>query len=148
VTVVDHRPAYVDPQRFPGARVALVDPGALCDTVDLTGCHAAVVMSHHLPSDVVYLRALAAAETPAYVGLLGPAPRRRRILDELRPEADSLSSRLHGPVGFAIGAATPEAIALAIVTEVHAWLAGRLVASSQHGRPDQELAQSVDLSFQ
>ena len=148
VTVVDHRPAYADPQRFPGARVALVDPGALCDTVDLTGCHAAVVMSHHLPSDVVYLRALAAAENPAYVGLLGPAPRRRRILEELRPEADSLNTRLRGPVGFAIGAATPEAIALAIVAEVHAWLAGRLVASSQHERPDRELAQSVDLSFQ
>lgn len=125
VSVVDHRPAYAEPERFPGARVTRADPGTLCDAVDLAGCHAAVVMSHHLPSDIVYLRALAASESPAYVGLLGPAARRRRILDELGPVAAALGPRLRGPVGLDIGAATPEAIALAIVTEVHAWLAGR-----------------------
>jgi xanthine/CO dehydrogenase XdhC/CoxF family maturation factor len=37
-----------------------------------------------------------------------------------------LHPRLRGPVGIDIGAAIPEAIALAIVAEVHAWLAGRL----------------------
>jgi xanthine/CO dehydrogenase XdhC/CoxF family maturation factor len=32
---------------------------------------------------------------------------------------------MRGPVGLDIGAATPEGIALAIVGEIHAWLAGR-----------------------
>ena len=148
VTVVDHRPAYADPQRFPGARVVLADPGALRETVDLDRCHAVVVMSHHLASDISYLRALSAADSPAYLGLLGPSARRRRIMDELGPSAESLSSRLRGPVGLDIGASTPEAIALAIVSQVHAYLAGRLVAPPQQKSEPWVPSQIVDLSVQ
>jgi xanthine/CO dehydrogenase XdhC/CoxF family maturation factor len=83
-------------------------------------------MSHHLDSDVAYLRELSSAGLPGYVGLLGPAARRRRIAQELGSAADGIKPRLRGPVGIDIGAITPEAIALAIVSEVHAWLAGRL----------------------
>ena len=123
VTVVDHRPAYAQAQYFPGATVIRADAGRLLDWVDLDRCHAAVVMSHHLASDVDYLRALARARWPDYVGLLGPAARRHRIVGELGPLADELRSRLRGPVGIDIGAVTPESIALAIVGQVHEWLA-------------------------
>ncbi len=126
VTVVDHRPAFADARQFPGAEVVQVEARALLDAVDVGRCQAAVVMSHHLASDVEYLRALARAGQPDYVGLLGPAARRRRIAAELGPLALELRSRLRGPVGIDIGAVIPEAIALAIVSEVHAWLAGRL----------------------
>jgi xanthine/CO dehydrogenase XdhC/CoxF family maturation factor len=125
VSVVDHRPAYADAQRFPGAHVMLADAGSLPETIDLARCHAVVVMSHHLSSDVAYLRALSAAGVPAYVGLLGPAARRQRIAGELGPASEGLRERLRGPVGIDIGAVTPEAIALAIVSQVHAWLAER-----------------------
>ncbi len=128
VTVVDHRPAYADARQFPGADVMHVDARALLDAVDVRRCQAAVVMSHHLASDTEYLRALARAGRPDYVGLLGPVARRLRIAEELGPLAESLQSRLRGPVGIDIGALIPEAIALAIVAEVHAWLAGRHVA--------------------
>jgi xanthine dehydrogenase accessory factor len=135
VSVVDHRPAYADAQRFPGAHVMLADAGSLPQTVDLARCHAVVVMSHHLSSDVAYLRALGEPGAPGFVGLLGPAARRQRILRELGPAGEALRERLRGPVGIDIGAVTPEGIALAIVAEVHAWLAERpVVASSQ--RPD------------
>jgi xanthine/CO dehydrogenase XdhC/CoxF family maturation factor len=82
-------------------------------------------MSHHLPADTAYLRALARAGVPGYVGLLGPEARRSRLAQELGPAAQALESRIHGPVGIDIGAVTPEGIALAIVSEIHAWLAGR-----------------------
>jgi len=59
------------------------------------------------------------------VGLLGPKARRQRIAQELGAAAEKLSSRIRGPVGVDIGAVTPEGIALAIVSEIHAWLAGR-----------------------
>jgi len=123
VTVVDHRPAYALAERFPGATVRRVDARSLRSSVAVTECHAVVVMSHHLPSDVAYLRELAEAGLPAYVGLLGPSARRRRIAEELGAASEKLRSRLRGPVGFEIGAVTPEGIALAIISEVHAWLA-------------------------
>jgi xanthine dehydrogenase accessory factor len=124
VSVVDHRPAYADARRFPQARVIRADAGDFAG-VDLGRVHAAVVMSHHLDSDVRYLRALARAGAPGYVGLLGPVARRRRIARELGELAAVLAPRLKSPVGIDIGAVTPEGIALAIVAEVHGWLAGR-----------------------
>jgi xanthine/CO dehydrogenase XdhC/CoxF family maturation factor len=124
VTVVDHRPAYALAARFPGSSVHLADAGALRGTVSLESCHAAVVMSHQLRSDEGYLRELAAAGAPQYIGLLGPAARRERLIQDLGAGADSLRSRVRGPVGMDIGAATPEAIALSIVGQIHAHLAG------------------------
>lgn len=124
ITVVDHRCAYIDDHRFPGAHVVLADADTLRTVIDLGLCHAAVVMSHVLDSDAAYLRELAAAGAPGYVGLLGPMARRRRLMQELGCAADALEVRLHSPVGLDLGAVIPEAIALAIVSEIHAWLAG------------------------
>ncbi len=124
VTVADHRPAYADPGHFPGCAVVCRDADEIAAAVDLASFDAAVVMSHHLPSDANYLRALS-ARGPRYVGLLGPAHRRQRLLAELGASAAGLDGRLRGPVGLDIGARTPEAIALAIVGEVHAVLSGR-----------------------
>ena len=125
VTVVDHRPAYAVADRFAGAEVRVAAPKSLRAEVDLARCHAAVVMSHHLPSDEAYLRELAQAEVPAYIGLLGPKARRARLAKELGPSMEKLGARIRGPVGLDIGASTPEAIALSIVAQIHAWLAGR-----------------------
>jgi xanthine dehydrogenase accessory factor len=125
VSVVDHRPAYAVAADFPSATVTLCDPNSLRAAVDLDQCHAAVVMSHHLISDAAYLRELAQAAGPAYVGLLGPESRRKRLAREMGAVAEKLSLRLHSPIGIDIGAVTPEGIALAIVSQIHAWLAGR-----------------------
>jgi xanthine/CO dehydrogenase XdhC/CoxF family maturation factor len=94
---------------------------------------AAIVMSHHLESDLQYLRALARSRI-GYVGLLGPAARRERLLSDLGADAESLRPRLRAPVGLDIGGRSPESIALSIVGEVHAALAGR------GGRPFTETA--------
>lgn len=122
VTVVDHRPAYAVPGHFPGAeRVILSRPDDLASATNLARFRAAVVMSHHLPSDLAYLRGLAATDIP-YIGLLGPAMRRERLLSDLGAQADSLRARLHAPVGLALGGRTPESIALSIVAEIHAFV--------------------------
>ena len=122
VTVVDHRPAYAQADHFPFAeRVILSRPDELLSAAELSRFSAAVVMSHHLPSDLAYLRSLSATSIP-YVGLLGPAVRRERLLSDLGPQADSLRPRLHAPVGLALGGRTPESIALAIVAEIHAFV--------------------------
>jgi xanthine dehydrogenase accessory factor len=123
VTVVDHRPAYANPAKFPGAAVLLGSAATLADRLDLNRYFAAVVMSHHMSSDADYLRALAGSSLE-YIGLLGPRPRRSRLLTELGAAAAHIENRLRGPIGLDIGAVTPEGIALAILAEVHAVAAG------------------------
>ncbi len=130
VTVVDHRPAYAVVPHFPSAeRVLLARPDEIAQALDLRQFAAAVVMSHHLPSDLEYLRVLGASSL-AYVGLLGPPARREKLLSELGPEAELLRSRLRAPVGLNLGGRAPEAIALAIVAEIHAFVHGKQQARS------------------
>ncbi len=125
VTVVDHRAAYVAPERFARARAVLeVDAARLADALPLAEFDAAVVMSHHLTADGQYLAALARS-TVRYVGLLGPAARRERLIAELGPAAQALHQRLRAPVGLDLGGRTPETIALSIVAEIQAFLEGR-----------------------
>ncbi|HWK73791.1 MAG TPA: XdhC family protein [Povalibacter sp.] len=133
VTVLDHRPAYAVTDRFPRAREVKVHPAnALPEVLARTHYDAAVVMSHHLTSDQLYLAALADSHIP-YVGLLGPAPRRARLMSEIGAKAEQLGERLRGPIGLDIGARTPETIALAIVSEIQAVLAGRAGGSFSAG---------------
>lgn len=124
VTLVDHRPAYAKPSRFPTAeKVIHARPEELGKSIDTRGFAAAVVMSHHLASDLTYLIGLAKSEIP-YVGLLGPAPRREKLLADMGSDAQALRPRLRAPVGLALGGRAPESIALAIVAEIHAFLHG------------------------
>ena len=134
VVVVDHRPAYLDPAQFPqGTRLVESAAADFAAALRLDDFFAAIVMSHHLDSDLHYLRALASSAVP-YVGLLGPAARREKLLADLGDPLPSLRARLRAPVGLDIGGRTPEAIALSIVGEVQAALSGR------GGRPFTETA--------
>jgi xanthine dehydrogenase accessory factor len=101
--------------------VLQAQPDELFNMLDPAHFSAAVVMSHHLPSDLKYLRALAATSIP-YLGLLGPAARRERLLADLEADADKIRKRLHAPVGLALGGRSPESIALAIVAQIHAFV--------------------------
>ena len=123
VTVADHRPAYAEAVRFPRARrVLLSTPPELTQHLDLTRFDAAVVMSHHLATDLAALATLAATSIP-YVGLLGPATRRQRLLSDLgAATAAKFGTRLHAPVGLELGGRDPASIALAIVAEIQAHL--------------------------
>jgi xanthine/CO dehydrogenase XdhC/CoxF family maturation factor len=98
-------------------RSVLVVPDALNRTVALDDFDAIIVMSHHLATDRAYLAQLAAARAD-YLGILGPAARRERLLAELGTAADTLRGRLKGPVGLDIGADSPESIAISIVADL------------------------------
>lgn len=125
VTVVDHRAQYLRADRFPpDTHLVGVRAKEVAESVVLDDFSAAIVMSHHLDSDLEYLRAVANSRVP-YVGLLGPAARREKLLGDLGADAEKLRPRLRAPVGLDIGGRAPESIALSIVGEVHAVLAGR-----------------------
>ena len=124
-TVVDHRPAYIEQGDFGGADAAKSVPaGDLSKTLDLAVFDMAIVMSHHLESDRTYLRQLAATDI-GYIGLLGPASRRERLLADLGEEATRLDARLHGPAGLDIGGRGPAPIALSIIAQMQQHLASR-----------------------
>lgn len=125
VTVCDHRSSYAATRHFPRARdLRLQSVDALQANLDVGSFAAAVVMSHHLDSDRGYLAQLAMSDVP-YVGLLGPAHRREKLLGDIGPSADALRGRLRAPIGLDLGGRSPEAIALAIVAELQAFFEGR-----------------------
>lgn len=135
VSIVDHRPAYANAARFPGKATVISCPtDEVAAHVDFRRCDAAVVMSHHLASDLAHLRTLAATAVP-YVGLLGPPARREKLLTDMGSDADSLRGRLRAPVGLDLGSRTPESIALAIVAEIQALLSGRTGGPMSLGDP-------------
>jgi len=124
VTLVDHRPAHLERPGFHAAESRVCVPAEeLATAIALPVYAAALVMSHHLATDRSYLAALAGSAVP-YIGLLGPAGRRDRLLRALGGVAGLLEGRLHGPAGLDIGADSPESIALSILAQVHA-LTGR-----------------------
>lgn len=121
-TLCDHRPAYVESRSLPAGCQALCFPvDKMHEQVQLDDFDMAIVMSHHLASDRLYLRQLAATAI-GYIGLLGPAGRRERLMHDLGDIADVLGGRLHGPAGINIGGRGPGPIALAIVAEMQQFL--------------------------
>jgi xanthine/CO dehydrogenase XdhC/CoxF family maturation factor len=129
VTVVDHRAAFADKNRFPAAdRVLLAAPEAIGQTIQLEAGSAAVVMTHNYLTDLAILGRLLRLPL-SYVGQLGPRVRTDRMLEELAADGLSLtaeqSHRLHAPVGLDLGGASPEEVALAVVAEVQAVNRGR-----------------------
>ena len=129
VTVVDHRPLTdAHAARFPGARVVeCADALRLADAVTLTPRSAAVVMSHHLTRDRDYVQALVAANV-AYLGVLGPRARTERMVAELttgNAAVPTIGDRFFAPVGLDLGGEGPDAIALAIISQVSAVTNGR-----------------------
>lgn len=137
VTVADGRAHYVRRERFPEAdRVVLApadDPLRHCAPDAGT---AVVVMTHSVEQDRAVLARLL-PDPPRYVGQLGPRVRTERMLCEIRQASAGVvlqTERLHYPVGLDIGADNPQEIALAIVAEIRAVLAGRS-GVALHGRP-------------
>jgi xanthine/CO dehydrogenase XdhC/CoxF family maturation factor len=80
----------------------------------LPAADAAVVMAHHLEVDAAWLACLAETQTP-WIGLLGPAARRGRLLARIGLQSPAFAGRVQGPVGLPVGARTPEEIALSIL---------------------------------
>jgi xanthine/CO dehydrogenase XdhC/CoxF family maturation factor len=86
----------------------------------------AVVMTHNAERDREAL-AMLLPSTCRYVGVLGPRRRTDKLLATLDPTGLSRpehATKLHAPVGLAIGAETPDEVALSIVAEIQAVLAG------------------------
>ncbi|AWN23084.1 xanthine dehydrogenase [Deinococcus irradiatisoli] len=121
VKVVDARPAFLTPGRFPGAELIEAAPEQLGAHLNLGPRSFAMVMNHHVERDRVCLRFALESEAP-YIGVLGPRQRFLDALDVLRAEGAAPSAeqlgRVSNPVGLNIGAESPQEVALSVMAEL------------------------------
>lgn len=126
VIVADGRQHLARADRFPAAeQVVLLDSKT---SLPLHAEDAVVLMTHSYEQDRGLL-AQALLVGPRYVGLLGSRHRSSLLVSEaaaaLGHTLERCCERLYAPVGLDLGGDGPEAIALAIASEIQAVLHGR-----------------------
>lgn len=139
-TVVETKPTAAARRRVaaidPAIRIVEGAPRGLAERIELGPRVAVVVATHRYLDDLAILGELAAApRRPAYLGLLGPANRRERLLDDLARRGHrrdgALLATLRGPAGLDLGGRSPEEVALSIVAEVQSVLSTRPAPSAE-----------------
>jgi xanthine dehydrogenase accessory factor len=133
VTVVDGRPQLARAERFPEAERVLA--ASSIDALSIRDGDAVVIMSHSYEQDRAMLTSLLASASGGsrYIGMLGARHRTSLLVSEaattLGRGVAECCELVCAPVGLDLGGDGPEAIALAVVAEVQAWVQGRPSAS-------------------
>lgn len=120
VWVLDDRPSFASPSRFPTARRVICGPLVAELTALAPGPrHHVVLVTRGHAHDRACLSALAGAPV-AYIGMIGSRTRVRAVRDALLAEGvpEAWLDRVRAPIGLDIGARTPGEIAIAVVAEV------------------------------
>ncbi len=118
-TVIDPRTPFASAERFPGVALDLRWPDEAIAAAAPDRATAVVVLTHDPKFDDPALIAALRSEA-FYLGVLGSRRTHAARLERLAAagvDAQALA-RLRGPVGLAIGAATPAEIALSILAEI------------------------------
>ena len=126
VVVIDDRAEYADASRFgDGVAVLTGDVEATLLRYPLTAADAVVIATRGHRNDALILERVAASPA-SYVGLLGSKRKKAVITKALATAGVPAASlkRVRVPVGLAIGAVTPEEIAVSVVAELIAWRRG------------------------
>jgi xanthine/CO dehydrogenase XdhC/CoxF family maturation factor len=129
VRVVDGRGTHAKPERFVSACQVLVSrPEKVLEQIPIDDQTVFVLMTHNYNYDLAMLKSLLQRKV-RYIGVLGPKKKLDRMLTEMRDEGMQLSGEqlntIYGPVGLEIGAETAEEIAISIIAEIKAVLAGK-----------------------
>jgi xanthine dehydrogenase accessory factor len=120
VTVYDDRHEYANKERFPDADTIVVgDFEHVLDSVRIDERSYVVIVTRGHKHDEIVLRQ-ALRTNARYIGMIGSKRKTQTILDKLRQKgfSDDALSKVYSPIGLAIGAVTPEEIALSIVCEL------------------------------
>jgi xanthine dehydrogenase accessory factor len=135
VTVVDARPVFATPERFPAADAVVVDwPHRWLAHQHVDERTVIVVLTHDPKFDVPALQVALRTEA-GYVGAMGSRRTHLERQAQLRAVGvtDEELARLHSPIGLHLGARTPEETAIAIAAEIVQ------VRSGGSGRPLSEM---------
>ncbi len=120
VTVIDDRPEYADPERFPEAEKVIRGRfDEVLSDYPLDGTTYVVAVTRGHKHDEASLRSVI-GRGAAYVGMIGSRRRARAVLQHLGEEgADPVAvAQVHTPVGLDIGAESPAEIAVSVMAEI------------------------------
>ncbi|MEN6335943.1 MAG: XdhC family protein [Phycisphaerales bacterium] len=120
VTVCDDRAEYANAERFPDAEEIVVgDFARVFDRVRVDDRSYLVIVTRGHHRDEIVLEQ-AVRTSARYIGMIGSRRKTLTLLENLRAKGVSKErlDRLYSPIGLAIGAVTPEEIALSIVAEL------------------------------
>ena len=126
--VADDRQKFANHERFPAADEIVVDSlDQWVTTADIPATAYIVVLTRGHRQDFDVLRALA-SRSFRYVGLIGSRAKVARLTEALIEAGVSPDwiARLRAPIGFDIGAVSPEEIAVAILAELIAVRRGKI----------------------
>ncbi len=127
VSVIDPRAGRLSAQRFPEATDLIAEwPQEVLARSDLNEASCVVTVAHDSKFDVPTL-ACALRSATGYIGALGSRRTHSKRVAALKEQGfgDSELERIHSPVGLDIGGRSPQEIAVSIVAEILAVLAGR-----------------------
>ena len=120
VTVCDARARFATRERFPDVDEIVVEwPDEFLRHAPVDERTAICVLTHDHKFDVPLLKV--ALETPAgYIGAMGARKTTETRNERLRAEGvtEEQLARIHAPIGFRIGARTPEEVAVAVAAEI------------------------------
>jgi xanthine dehydrogenase accessory factor len=127
VTIIDPRTAFASPDRFPDAHIITEWPEDGLPQLGFDGRTALIALTHDAKIDDGALL-MALRSGAFYVGALGSKRTHAARLERLTAAGCTPEqlSRLHAPIGLAIGAQGPAEIALSIIAELTAVLRGKL----------------------
>jgi len=123
VTIVDPRTAFASPERFPDVKVIAQWPDEALPPLGVDRYTAFVALTHDPKiDDPALFHAL--SRDCFYIGALGSKKTHARRLERLKSQgvSEAALSRIHAPIGLAIGAVSPPEIAVSIMGEVTASL--------------------------
>ncbi|MBU2864960.1 XdhC family protein [Reinekea forsetii] len=120
VQLLDDREAYIKEGQAMGLKVSTFADAAF----DVGESDAIVVMSHDYDKDIDAIKLIQTANAP-YIGMLGPADRRDRVLKSADLSVEFFGGRLYGPAGLDIGADSSDQIVVSILAEMLAVLNNR-----------------------
>jgi xanthine dehydrogenase accessory factor len=121
VSVIDDRPEFACREKFPDSRINLIVKPfeAAIKTLDINERSAVVIVTRGHQFDEMCLRLLLGKRVK-YLGMIGSKRRILSIFKKLEAEGMSRSDfeRVRAPIGLAIGAVSPQEIAVAILAEI------------------------------
>jgi xanthine dehydrogenase accessory factor len=118
--VVDSRPRFATPERFPATDTLLVGiPSEIVKTLTLSALTAVILVAHDYKYDLPILRHVLSSPV-GYIGVLGSRRRGEGLLKFLHEEGvpEEALQRIRVPIGLDLGGRSAPEIALAILAEV------------------------------